>query len=174
MIGNTNEVIRSVTGDRSYRVTYTEAIARDAVRSYVRRRFLFEQKGLWLVAFLMFLFFAYLLWAGDRSWLLGVVGAAVLLPVLFVVAGWRAHHASTVGKFRSMSGPVAEIAFREDGLAVASAIGSGLLPWSSLTEIWERPGYWMLFSGPSQFNTLPTEGIPAEDLQWLRSRVAQR
>lgn len=163
-----------MTGDRTYRVTYTEAIARDAVRSYVRRRFLSEQKGLWLVAFLMLLFFAYLLRAGDRSWLLGVVGAAVLLPVLFVLAGWRAHHANTVGKFRSMPSPVAEIAFREDGLAVTSAIGSGFLPWSSLTEIWERPGYWMIFSGPAQFNTLPTAGIPAENLQWLRSRIAGR
>ncbi|MBR0645607.1 YcxB family protein [Plastoroseomonas hellenica] len=73
-----------------------------------------------------------------------------------------------------MPSPVAEIAFCEDGLAVASALGSGLLPWTSLTEIWERPGYWMIFSGAGQFNTLPIEAIPDEDLQWLRSRIVSR
>ncbi len=155
----------------AYRVTYTEAMVRDAVRSFVWQRFVREQKGLWLAAAGLLVLLAILLWRGDRSWVVGVLAVVVLLPVLLLVAGWAAHSRNTVGRFRRMPTPSAEVAFREEGLSFASELGSAQLPWSVITDIWERPGYWMIFTAPNQFSTLPTATIAAVDLEALRSRV---
>jgi len=37
----------------------------------------------------------------------------------------------------------------------------GLQSWLIVTEIWERPDYWMVFTAPGQFMTLPVQTIPA-------------
>ena len=103
----------------------------------------------------------------------GVAGTSVLLPPLLLALIWTAHHRSTVGRFRRMPTPVADITFRDDGLGIASELGSGHLSWSSMTEIWERPGYWMIFSGPNQVTTLPVEAISGDDLELLRSKVSR-
>ncbi|MEH3148756.1 MAG: YcxB family protein [Methylobacterium frigidaeris] len=158
----------------AHRITYTEAMVRDAVRTFVWRRGVAGQKGLWTVAAAMLGLIVWLVWRGDRSWVVGVVAATVLLAPLCLGLVWVAHHRNTVGRFRRMREPVAEVAVRPDGLALASDLGSGHVAWAAITEIWERPGYWMLFTGPAQFITLPLDGIPAADLDRVRQRADRR
>lgn len=159
------------TGVASYRVVYTEAMVRDAVRAFVWRRMVVELKALWLVEGVMLALFAWLLWQGDRSWVVGLVGAVLCLAPLMVALVWAAHFRNTVGRFRRMPEPAATVTVRPDGLAVASGLGSGQLLWPSLTDVWQRPGAWMVFSGTAQFFTLPVDGIAAADLDRLRAEV---
>lgn len=84
---------------------------------------------------------------------------------------WVAHHRNTVGKFRRMPSRRADFTFLDDGLEAASELGSTKLPWSGVTEIWERPAYWMIFAAPNQFITLPLETVSADDRDFLRSKV---
>lgn len=159
-------------GSAMHRVIYSEAIVRDAVRAYAWRRLVVEQKGLWVVALLMLALAVYLVVSGERGWIVGVVGFAALVPFILVGAGLLAHHSNTVGRFRRMARPEAEVAVREDGITIRSDLGSGHVPWSSITEIWERPGYFMIFTERNAFNTLPAVDLPAEAMERLRMRAA--
>jgi hypothetical protein len=157
---------------RTAHVTYTEAIVRDAVRTFVWRRGLAGQKLLWTVEAAMTASLIWMIWRGEGGWVFGVVCLAVLLPPCLIAAVWVAHHRNTVGKFRRMSTGRAEFAFHAEGFDVASELGSGSIPWSTVTEIWERPAYWMIFTAPNQFLTLPLEPVSPADRDFLRSKAA--
>jgi hypothetical protein len=157
--------------ESSYRARYTHEMVRDAVKTYVLRRLFVEQKGCWIVGGAMAVFFIYLLLNGQRDWLTGLVGAVAALPILLAIIVWRAHSVNTVGRFSRMNEPVAEIIFDGTSLSFASELGSAQVPWSQLTEVWQRPGYWMIFFDKNQFNILPDENMPERLRQKLRHWV---
>ncbi|MBB3611104.1 YcxB family protein [Rhizobium sp. BK602] len=152
-------------------VTYTDAIVRDAVRTFVWRRGVAGQKGLWAAEAVLIALLIWLPLRGEQGWLLGVVSVIALLPPCLIIAMWVAHHRNTVGKFRRMPSRRADFTFLDDGLVVASELGSTKIPWAGVTEIWERPAYWMIFTAPNQFMTLPVETVSADDRDFLRSKV---
>lgn len=158
-------------GAATYRIVYDEAVLRAAVRAYVRRRFFAEQRGLWAAEAVVLASFVGLLVAGDRSWVTGVLGTVAALPPLLVLGGWLAHLRHGLGRLRRMPDRAAEVAFRDDGLGFRSGLGSAHLPWSGITEVWERPGFRMIFTAPNQFSTLPTAGIAPGHLAMLRARA---
>ena len=47
-----------------------------------------------------------------------------------------------------------------DGLEIVSDLGSGRLTFAAMTEVWERPRSFMLFTGPASFNILPRQDMP--------------
>jgi hypothetical protein len=153
-------------------LTYTEAMVRDAVRTYVWRRIVQEQKGLWFAVVFLALLMGWRLSIGDRSWFVGFIGAFLLLPPLLLLTAWRAHYVNTVGTFRRMATPKAQLTLGENGFAIASDLGSGDRPWSQVTEIWERPDYWMVFTAKNQFNTWPMAELTADARDWLRTRIS--
>ncbi len=150
-------------------VRYDEAMIRGAVRTFVWRRLVLDQKLLWATAGIMLLFCTWLLARGDRSWLTIVAGGATVLPPLFLLTGWYAHHSSSLGRLRAMPEPEAEFAFDAQGFRVTSSLGEMRLPWTSVAEVWARPAAWMLFTAPNQFATLPIQCVPPETLEHLRS-----
>lgn len=152
------------------KVAYTEDIVRDAVRTFVWRRGIVGQKRLWIAEVAMI---ALLLWNVDRGWVATIMFAILLLPPAMIAVMWIAHHRNTVGKYRRMRTPDATLTLRDEALVVASDLGSATIPWSTLTEIWERPAYWMIFIGPNQFFTLPLQTLSPADRDFLRSKVAR-
>lgn len=156
---------------RTVKVTYTEALVRDAVKTFVWRRVVLGMKALWAAEIVLIALLIWLPRTGQDSWLTGVVSVVALLPPALVAAAWYAHHRNTVGKFRKMSTPQGEFTLLDDALEVASELGSSKIPWSGITEIWEKPAYWMIFIGPSQFMTLPTATVSSSDLAFIRTKV---
>lgn len=154
-----------------HHVIYTEAMVKDAVRVFVWRRVVVAEKALWAVAAILLAVLVWQLWRGERGWLVGVLGAAVLLPPLLYALVWRAHHRNTVARFRAMPVPEAVLVFADDALGIESGLGTAQIPWSGIGEFWERPGYWMLFTGAAQFFTLPVADLSHDDLAWLRERL---
>ena len=160
-----------VQASRILEVRYTEAIVRDAVRTFVWRRGILGQKRLWAAELLDLCLLAWVVWEGDDIWLTCFVGAVAVLPPCLIVSIWIAHHSNTVGKFHRMRNKVAKFAIGDDVIAVSSDLGAAQIPWSTISEIWERPSYWMLFIAQNQFMTLPIETVPVADRDYLRSRV---
>ena len=155
-------------GAEAVQVRYDEVMLCDAVRTFVWRRFILEQKLLWAASGAMLLLCAWLLARGDRSWLPILAGAAALLPPLFVLAGWCAHRYAKLRHFRAMPEPEAEFTFDAQGYRATSGLGEMRLPWSSVTEAWVRPDFWMFLVAPNQFVTLPTQNVPSETFDRLR------
>jgi len=163
---------RPVAGPRHVSVFYTEDLVKSAVRTFVWRRGFASQKGLWAAEAAMLVFLGWLLWNGERGWLAGVAGVTVLLPPILVAAMWFIHHRNTVGKFRAMPSRSAELVFGDKTLEIRSELGEAKFPWSAITEVWELPGYWVLFTAPAQFMTLPLQTVSPDDLQFAKSRLA--
>lgn len=159
--------------EHHFSVRYTEPIVRDAVRTYIWRRVILGQGWLWSLAALTALLLLWLTESGHSTWLNVVAGLVVLLPVLIIVFVWRAHHANSVGRFRRMRSPHAIITFSGEGFTASSDLGTATVPWALFTELWEQPRYWMLFTAPNAFVTLPTEDIPGDACEWLRAKLAE-
>ncbi|WP_020180824.1 YcxB family protein [Methylopila sp. M107] len=156
---------------RSFTVRYDEAIVRAAVRAYVWRRLVRENRGLWVAGAAMAVLTGYLAFTGDRSWLLGLFAVAAVAPLVLLGAGWRAHFVNSVGKFRRMRAPEARFDIDAEAIRIAAEDGDATIRWSAVTEIWERPGAWMVFLAPNQFFLLPTEGLSPETLDVVRAHA---
>lgn len=156
---------------RVVEATYSEEILRDAVRTYVWRQGVVRRKALWAAEAVLIALLVWLPLRSDQGWLFGAVSVVVLLPPCLIIAMWIAHHRNTVGKLRKMPSRRGTFIFLDDGLEVASELGSAKIPWSGITEIWERPAYWMIFMAPNQFITLPLQTVSGDDRDFLRSKV---
>ena len=119
----------------AFEVAYTEAIVRDAVRTYVWQRVIVHQKGLWIAELVVAALLAWLLLIGEQGWAVIAVGIAVLAAPCLIVMVWWAHHQNTVGKFRRMPTPTAQFSISGEGLEVKSHLGAAQMPWSSISEI---------------------------------------
>ena len=155
-------------------VRYNEQLIRDAVRAFIWRRFVLEQKPLWVLAGAMLVLSLWQFEKGERLWAI-IPGIGALLPLLFVLAGWLAHRSASLGRLRAMPKPEAQFAFDDNGFRVTSGAAEVRLPWTSVSEVWARPGAWMLHLAPNQFVTFPTANVPTEMLGrlrgWLGSKV---
>ncbi|MEB5742655.1 YcxB family protein [Klebsiella aerogenes] len=144
---------------------------RDAVKTFVWRRGIFGQKALFLAEAVMIAFLIWLLSKSELAWLIGFVGATVLLAPCLMIVIWSAHYRNTVRKFHKMSSHRADFIFSNEGLEVTSGLGSAKIPWSGIIEIWEKSDYWMLFTGPNQFITLPVQTMTLADQAFFRSKA---
>lgn len=160
-------------GSHSFTVRYDDDIVRDAVRTFVWRRAVIEQKMMWIVSALMVASSIYFLFWGGAGWMAGATLILGLLPLVFVAIMWRAHKANTFGRYKRMGDPKAEITMDTSGIDIVSELGSGKIAWRNVTEVWERPRAFMIFSGDGQFNTLPREAMPDVAQAYLRARPVQ-
>lgn len=160
----------SPTAEYKFDVLYSESTLRDAVRTYVFRRFVVDQKRLWMLSGLMVVMSAYFVWKERAPWVIAVAGSAALMAPALTALGWWVHLSNTLEAFRKMRAPRASIGFKDEAMELASDTGRGELPWSSITEIWERPGYWMFFTGRNRFNVLPKANVPADAQTWFRDK----
>jgi hypothetical protein len=98
-------------------VRYTKALVRAAVRAFYWRA-VGTAYG-WLLALAIpATLFVSLLFEGDRSWLVGAIGALLASLVLYLAAVYRAHYRQTVGAFARMANPVADRLQRQRSIAL--------------------------------------------------------
>jgi hypothetical protein len=135
-----------------------------------RVRELFDLKFC-IAALLLTGYLCWLVWNGDRSWWVGFLAAIIVLVPAGVLAAYAAHWHHTVGRIRQMQVPMARFTLNESEIAVASEVGSATIPWSLIVEIWEFPEFWLLLLSKSYFVTLPTDGVSASALEFLRDKV---
>ncbi|MBP1850315.1 YcxB family protein [Rhizobium halophytocola] len=164
----------SAQAGNRFEIQYDEDLLRRAVRVFVWRRCVLQQKTLWVIGFLTAGFLAAVapMVSGEPNLLplLAVVAAA--LP--FVVTGllWNTHHADTLGRFRNLPSKTAEVTVDETGIAIRSGPGQRMVGWPFVIEIWETDGFFMVFTGQYQFETLPKHGMPLQAVTRLRARAA--
>jgi hypothetical protein len=77
-----------------------------------------------------------------------------------------------MNRLRQMNPPEVSLVLTDEGFTISSSAGASTMRWSAITEIWERPKFWLLFLSPAQFITLPTSDMPRESLEMVRSKVA--
>jgi YcxB-like protein len=108
--------------------------------------------------------------SGDRSWVVGLVAAVVVVGLLFPVLVYVVHFRNSMGKFREMRDPVAEFVADDDMFTLSSDRGITTLKWNTVTELWRYDSLWLLLFSKAQFVTVPLDGVPDQ----MRSFVVER
>lgn len=147
---------------------YTEPLVREAVFAFWRRT---VGVGFLVAPGLLACALGYLLWHGDRSWLVGAMGACLLFGPGFALLLYAVHLRSAMARFRGMGAPVATIELAEASFTMSSGLGSTSLQWSAISEVWRFPSFWLLLFSKSQFVTLPLAAVPAEARSFILDRV---
>ena len=104
-----------MTGE--YTLRFSPALVRSAVIG-----FWWRAVGLrYLLALAAFsLCVGYLVWQGDRSWLIGLLGAVLIFGVLIPAALFWTQYRQAFAKLRGMKSPEARLAVGDAGLTVSS------------------------------------------------------
>jgi hypothetical protein len=150
-------------------LVYDEALVREAVfgfwwRSVQRRTLVAWAISAALVAWL---------WStGDRSWLVGLLGAALLFSAAMIAAVYHVHRANAMRRLADMGAPTAILTAGADSFTVMSGAGSSTLPWSAIREVWQLERCWLLLLSKAQFMTLPLATVPEEMRRFIAARVA--
>jgi hypothetical protein len=155
---------------RKYRatLTYTEPLVARAVILYWRRSI-----GIGLVVAVL-VTIAALLWLvtnGDRTWMVGLLGAVVALGISFPALVYVVHYRNSMGKFREMGNPVAEFIVDDDAFTLASDRGTTTLKWTAIREVWRFESLWLLLFSRAQFVTVPLDGVSEQMRAFVLERI---
>jgi hypothetical protein len=147
---------------------YSEQMVAQAVRLYWRRTI---GVGLLVAVALMIVFLAWRLIDGDRSWLVGLVAALVLLGVFMPVAVYVTHYRASMRIFRKTSRPTAQLVAEQDAITISSDRGSSALKWELVKEIWRFETMWLMLFSKAQFVILPLADLPEPMQAFILERV---
>jgi hypothetical protein len=147
---------------------YNEKLIRHAVWSYWKR----TVGGLYLLVLLaMTVGFLRLLFQGDRTWLIGLIGTILGVSYLMLVSIYVVHFKNSMAKFRDMGSPNATFRAEEQSFTVESSMGTSTLQWSTVKEIWQFQDVWLLLFSKAQFSTLPLTNLPLEMQTFILEKV---
>jgi hypothetical protein len=147
---------------------YTEPRVVQAVRCYWRRTM---GPGLPVTVAIMFALLVWLLLQGNRSWLVGLVAAVVVVGLVMPVAVYLVHYKNSIGKLREMAEPIATLVADEGSFTLSSDRGTTTLKWDAVAELWRFEHFWLLLFSRAQFVTVPLEGMPQQMQSYVLDRV---
>lgn len=151
---------------------YSEPLLRAAVRAFCLRAVV---RGLGLRFFVVLAIViacvTALLAQGARGWAVPFMISALLFAALFITTIYIAHLRNTVGTFRRMRRPEGTLSFDEEQFTLASELGTAILPWSAVTEVWRYPRFWLLLFARNQFATLPVECLDQEAQDFITRKT---
>jgi hypothetical protein len=152
------------------KLEYSEPLIRRTIKSYWWRQigpvFLFIT-----VAFMVFLI--YLLLKGDRSWLVGLIGAVIFMAVSTMIATYVVHLKRSLTKLRNMDSPEAILELRDTHFRISSCMGSIEVCWLLIKEIWRFEDAWLIFFSSNEMMTLPIKNFNKDDIDFIISKAKQ-
>lgn len=147
---------------------YSEALVKKAVLSFWWR----VVGAKFIVAVVLLSFgLAYGFSVGEKSWLMGIYATILFFAITFMVALYLIHYRNSIQKFKAMGNPQASLTLSTDSFSLSSGAGSATLPWSSVTEVWQFPDFWLFFFSKSQFSTLPIANLSPEIQTFIIERI---
>lgn len=142
-----------------FKLQYSEPLIRSAVWAFWRRttgwRY-FTAVALVLASLI------HSVSSGDRSWWVGVSASILCLAVVFAIALYIIHYRGAITRLRRMQSPAATFEVGDERFRVTSDVGSSELSWSTITEVWCFPKFWLLFLSRARFITLPLADLESE------------
>lgn len=140
-------------------LNYTPALVKAAAFGYVRR-------GLGLgsaIAFAAVIAGAVALaLSGPSAWETGAALGAACVLVFLLIGIYLLHYRQGMAKLRRMGSHQATLEFSDASLKVSSGAGSSTLPWTTFSEVWRFPKFWLLIIGQGQYMTLPLADLSPE------------
>jgi hypothetical protein len=117
--------------------------------------------------------FAFRLWSGDRSWVVGMLGALLAFVVVISAAVFVVHSRASLGRFRRMRVPEATLELGEERFRLTSDLGASEIGWNAVTGVRRYPEFWLLYFSRSQFVTFPTADLPDDARALILAKVKE-
>jgi hypothetical protein len=121
----------------------------------------------WICVLAIFVGLCVAIGMGNQSWWIGAGGAGLGLMLAAAAMVYVVHIRGSLGKFRRMKAPTATMELGEEKFRLSSDIGMSEMPWSTVTEIWQYPEFWLVFFSRSQFFTLPTSDLDVSSREFI-------
>ncbi len=147
---------------------YSEALVRKAIKTFWWRK---TGWSFFIPMLLLCGFLCYELWQGNYNWWVGVLGAVLALAFATAAVLYVVHFRGAITRFRRMQKPEALFEMGEEKFRLSSDVGTTELVWSTITEVWRFPEFWLLFFSPAQFSTIPIVDLPQEAQELLLAKV---
>lgn len=155
--------------NREYHLIYTESILTKATYEYFKKviGIIFPVVYLLLAAFTV-----YRLAAGDRSWVVGVSGAAIVFIGVLLFSLFIAQIKSAKSNFLSMQGGTCTLVLSETGLRFATPLGIAEIPWVRIKEVKVFTDFVLILFEKSGYTSIPLASIDIEGLEYLKHAVS--
>ncbi|WP_198147282.1 YcxB family protein [Gilvimarinus polysaccharolyticus] len=149
------------------KLEYSKPLIKRSIKDYWWRQVgpLFLAVAIFMIGFLI-----YRIVQGDRSWLVGLVGAIVIMAVVIMVASYVVHLKRSLSKLGSMGKPEATLELEDNRFRISSGAGSSEVEWSLITKVWCFNETWLLFFSAGEFMTLPIKNISNENKKYILSK----
>lgn len=118
-------------------------------------------------------FFIYRVLNGDRTWLVGLVGAVIFIAVSVMMVSYFVHLTRSLEKLRAMGQPEAVLELESSKFRISSGAASSEIEWSLINQVWRFDEVWLLFFSGGEFMTLPTSNISKENIELILSKLEQ-
>ncbi len=145
---------------------------RGAVHTFMKRRLLSGVGVLGMLAIAVTIAtLASLLWQGDRSWVVGAIGAVLFLFVAVFGSIWRCRHVEMRNKLAALPSKQAAVTSTGERIEIETEAGATSLPWTTFSELWKLERCWLLFLAHNNFITLPTDDVTSGTLETIEARL---
>jgi hypothetical protein len=148
-------------------VLYDRDLIAEAARRFVSRSIRWDG---FAAFFVLVGVLAYLVATGDRSWIVGLVAAVVLLMAIVGVALYIVPYRRSLARFDRMSSKSADLLFTERSLRMTSDLGQQEFRWELIERVWLYPRVWLLFVGGT-YMTLPPGNMDEETKRFVLDQV---
>ena len=147
---------------------YSEQFLKQTARAYWWKNIgpVFPTVSLLLAAFVI-----YRVLEGDRSWLVGVTGAIVVMGVVIMLASYFVHLQRSLNRLKRMKIPEAILELGEQSFKVTSDVGSSEMQWSLIKKIWCFEHAWLFQFSAGEFMTIPTDGLSDQSRTFIVDRA---
>ena len=111
--------------------------------------------------------------AGNRSWMIGALGAAGLILLITSTSVYVVFLRRSMWKFDRMASKSVAFTFSEDRFTTASDLGSSELSWKAIEQVWRFPEVWLLFAAKTTYVTLPIAEISQSTQDFIVEQVVR-
>jgi hypothetical protein len=149
-------------------LTYSAPLIRNAALAYLRRGLgISGLGGTAILTMGVVLDIALNKW----GWRTGVEAGAVMVLLGGIVALYFTHYRLGMEKLRRMEVPHATIKLTDTEFRVVTKTATFSTIWSTFTELWRFPDFWLLIMGKGQYVTLPTADLTPQARDLIVARI---
>ena len=154
----------------SIELVYSEKLIKDTVR-----KCWFRQIGpfFFVVLSALTIYAMYLIFSGDRTWYVGLVGTVVIIGAVTIFASYIVQIKRSLARLKRMGKPTAIFEYSDNIFKVTSDIGSSEFKWSLIAKIMCLDRAWVIYFSENETMTLPISNINEESRAFILSKVKE-
>ena len=154
----------------SIELNYSEKLIKDTVR-----KCWFRQIGpfFFVVLSALTIYAIYLIFSGDRTWYVGLIGTVVIIGAITIFASYIVQINRALTRLKRMEKPNAIFEYSENNFKVTSDIGSSEFKWSLISKIMCLDRAWVIYFSENETMTLPITNINEDSRAFILSKVRE-